>query len=190
MIELPINDVLDINGLDVDKTLKLLHNSNPTVFEWFSSPIIYKTTPFAEQFKPVMQHYFSSKSGLWHYLHMAEGNYREYLKVDLVKAKKYFYVLRPILACRWILEKGTPPPMKFEELMESQLPAYLKDTVRDLLDLKMNSPEVKMISRIDILNEYLETSITEVKSQIEQYPREVVKEWDELNRLFLSVLES
>jgi hypothetical protein len=28
-----------------------------------------------------------------------------------------------------------------------------------------------------------------VKSQIEQYPREVVKEWDELNRLFLSVLE-
>lgn len=123
-------------------------------------------------------------------MHMAEGNYREHLKVDLVKAKKYFYVLRPILACRWILEKGTPPPMKFEELMESQLPAYLKDTVRDLLDLKMNSPEVKMIPRIDILNEYLETSITEVKSQIEQYPREVVKEWDELNRLFLSVLES
>lgn len=91
VIELPINDVLDINGWDVDKTLKLLHNSNPTVFEWFSSPIIYKTTPFAEQFKPIMQHYFSSKSGLWHYLHMAEGNYREYLKVDLVKAKKYFY---------------------------------------------------------------------------------------------------
>ena len=80
--------------------------------------------------------------------------------------------------------------MRFEELMESQLPAYLKDTVRDLLDLKMNSPEVKMIPRIDILNEYLETSITEVKSQIEQYPRKVVKEWDELNRLFLSVLES
>ena len=80
--------------------------------------------------------------------------------------------------------------MKFEELMESQLPAYLKDTVRDLLDLKMNSPEVKMIPRIDILNEYLEMSIAEVKSQIEQYPREVVKEWDELNRLFLSVLES
>ena len=80
--------------------------------------------------------------------------------------------------------------MRFEKLMESQLPAYLKDTVRDLLDLKMNSPEVKMIPRIDILNEYLEMSIAEVKSQIEQYPREVVKEWDELNRLFLSVLES
>lgn len=74
--------------------------------------------------------------------------------------------------------------------MDSQLPDYLKETVKSLLDLKMNSPEVKMIPRIDILNEYLETSITEVKSQIEQYPREVVKEWDELNRLFFSVLES
>lgn len=77
VIELPINGVLDINGWDVDKTLKLLHKSNPTVFEWFSSPIVYQTTDFTEAFKPVMRRYFSSKSGLWHYLQMAEGNYRE-----------------------------------------------------------------------------------------------------------------
>lgn len=61
VIELPINDVLDINGWDVEKALKLLHKSNPTVFEWFSSPVIYKTTPFADQFKPVMQHYDSDR---------------------------------------------------------------------------------------------------------------------------------
>ena len=52
VIELPINDVLDINGWDLDKTLRLLHKSNPTLFEWFSSPIIYKETPFAEEFRP------------------------------------------------------------------------------------------------------------------------------------------
>ena len=44
VIELPINDVLDINGWDVEKALKLLHKSNPTVFEWCSSPIVYQTT--------------------------------------------------------------------------------------------------------------------------------------------------
>lgn len=60
-----------------------------------------------------MLKYFSSKRGLSHYLSMAGGNYREYLKGDMVKAKKYFYVLRPILTCRWILDKGTPPPMLF-----------------------------------------------------------------------------
>ena len=124
VIEVPISGDLDINGWGIDKTLKLLHKSNPTVFEWFSSPIIYRTSEFAERFKPIMRKYFSSKSGLWHYLHMAEGNYREFLHGDMVKAKKYFYVLRPILACLWILEKGTPPPMQFVELMESQPVSY------------------------------------------------------------------
>ena len=189
VIELPINDVLDINGWDVDNTLKLLHKSNPRVFEWFSSPIVYQTTAFAEAFKPVMQNYFSSKSGLWHYLQMAEGNYREYLRGDIVKAKKYFYVLRPILACRWILERGAPPPMLFSELVASQLPDYLKESVEKLLDLKMNAPEMKMIPRIDILNEYMDRSLAEVRALVEQYPREIMKDWEELNELFLAALE-
>ena len=181
--------IYDINGWDVEKALKLLHKSNPTVFEWFSSPIVYQTTDFTEAFKPVMRRYFSSKSGLWHYLQMAEGNYREYLRGDMVKAKKYFYVLRPILACRWILEKGTPPPMLFSELAASQLPDYLEKTVAKLLDLKMNSPEVKMIPRIDILNAYMDRSIAEVRALVEQYPREITKDWEELNALFLAALE-
>ena len=189
VIEVPINDELDINGWDVDKALKLLHKSNPTVFEWFSSPIIYRTSEFAEKFKPIMKKYFSSKSGLCHYLRMAEGNYREFLKGDMVKAKKYFYVLRPILACRWILAKGMPPPMLFSELMESQLDEELKETVRHLLDIKMNTPEVKMIPRVDVLNDYLDRSILEVKEEIERLPKEQVHEWEELNELFLSVLE-
>lgn len=189
VIERPIHDSLDINGWDVDKALRLLHKSNPTVFEWFSSPIVYRTTSFAERFKPIMGHYFSSKSGLWHYLQMAEGNYRDYLRGDMVKAKKYFYVLRPILACRWILEKGTPPPMLFSELADSQLPHELGDTVRKLLALKMNAPEVKMIPRIDALNAYMEQSIAEVRELVTRYPREKVRDWEELNRLFLSALE-
>ena len=103
VIELPIDDMLDINGWDLQKTLRLLYKSNPTLFEWFSSPIIYMETEFADQFRRVMSNYFSSKRSLYHYISMAEGNYREYLKRDMVRAKKYFYVLRPVLACRWIL---------------------------------------------------------------------------------------
>ena len=113
VIELPIDDVLDINGWDLQKTLRLLYKSNPTLFEWFSSPIVYMETEFADKFRLIMQEYFLTKRSMYHYVSMAEGNYREFLKGDMVKAKKYFYVLRPILACRWILEKGTPPPMLF-----------------------------------------------------------------------------
>jgi len=188
VIELPINDVLDINGWDVQKTLRLLHKSNPTVFEWFSSPIVYRSTPFVEAFQSIMQHYFSSRSGLWHYLHMAEGNFREYLRTDMVKAKKYFYVLRPVLACRWILEKGTPPPMLFSALMESQLPDCLTTSVQKLLDVKVNSPEVKLVPRVDEINRYLDESIVEIYEKIEQLPREPIQDWAELDNLFLSTL--
>ena len=189
VIEVPINDELDINGWDIDKTLRLLHKSNPTVFEWFSSPIIYQTSAFADQFRPIMQKYFSSKAGLWHYLHMAEGNYRDYLRGEMVRAKKYFYVLRPILACKWILKKGTPPPMLFTDLVKSELPDDLSETVYQLLDLKMNSPEIKEIPRIDQLNRYLDTGIVSVKEQIEKLPNTPVQDWNELNELFFSVLE-
>ena len=112
-----------------------------------------------------MLKYFSSKRGLSHYLSMAGGNYREYLKGDMVKAKKYFYVLRPILACRWILDKGTPPPMLFPELVEAELdPALLPDVDR-LLELKMNAPEIKTIPKIESINRYLDSSIEELRSR-------------------------
>ena len=67
VIELPINDALDINGWDLTKTLRLLHKSNPTLFEWGASPIVYLETDFAARFKSVMGRYFSSKRGLYHY---------------------------------------------------------------------------------------------------------------------------
>ena len=188
VIELPINDVLDINGWDLQKTLRLLHKSNPTLFEWFSSPIVYQKTEFADKFRDLMMHYFSSKKTLYHYVSMAEGNYREYLKGDLVRAKKYFYVLRPVLACQWILDWGTPPPMLFSELLKAELPVELIDVVNQLLELKMNSPEVKLVKRISEINEYLDESIPSIKRAVRLLEDSLTPDWNELNQLFLQEL--
>ena len=189
VIELPIEGELDINGWDLDKTLRLLRASNPTLFEWFSSPIVYRETAFAQEFRSIMQRYFSSKRGLSHYLSMASSNYREYLKGNMVKAKKYFYVLRPVLACRWILDKGSPPPMLFSELMEAELNPVLLPDVNRLLDLKMNAPEIKTIPKIESINRYLDSSLEEVRSRIVQLPEDANHGWEELDQLFLSQLE-
>ena len=83
VIEEPIHDMLDINGWDLQKALKLLYKSNPTLFEWCYSPIIYKETEFADNLRSVMKNYFSVKRSLYHYISMAEGNYRGYLKEEL-----------------------------------------------------------------------------------------------------------
>ena len=54
----------------------------------------------------------------------------KYLKTEMVKAKKYFYVLRPLLADQWILKTGTPPPMLFSELFKMEFPEELRKEVK------------------------------------------------------------
>lgn len=189
VIELPVDGVLDINGWDLQKTLCLLYKSNPTLFEWFSSPIVYMESDFADLFRRVMNDYFSSKRSLYHYISMAEGNFREYLKGEMVKAKKYFYVLRPVLACRWVLEKQTPPPMLFSELMKEELPEVLMSDVNRLLELKMKSPEIKMIPRIGRINAYLDESIADIKSIVQSMEDTENPGWMELNKMFLNELD-
>ena len=188
VIELPIDDVLDINGWDLQKALRLLHKSNPSLFEWFSSPIVYKKTDFVDKINELMTKYFSSKKNLYHYISMAEGNYREYLEGDFVKIKKYFYVLRPVLACRWILDKGTPPPVLFSELVKEELPIELTDIVNSLLELKMNSKEIYSIPKISELNEYLYDNIQDIKNIVKSLDDSYTLDWDELNQLFLQEL--
>ena len=188
VIEWQLDDTLDINGWDLQKALRLLHSSNPTLFEWNNSPIVYKTTPEWAEISEIIDHFFQKKAGLYHYLSTAKKNYREYLKGDMVKLKKYFYVLRPILACRWILEKQTPPPMLFSELADACLDEALVPAVSDLLRLKMETPEIGLGPRIDIINDYLDSSIEEVDQLIQTLPGDERVTWDELNLIFLDIM--
>lgn len=185
VIEQPINDLLDINGWDLQKALRLMYKSNPTLFEWLKSPIIYMETEFADEMRNVMGDYFSMKHSLYHYISMAEGNYKKYLRTEMVKAKKYFYVLRPLLAGQWILETGATPPMLFSELMEAELPDELRAEVENLLEIKVHAPEIKKIPRIDKLNEYLESEIVRLRKEAGKLGEEGKGGWEKLNEMFL-----
>ena len=189
VIEWQLDDTLDINGWDISKTLTLLHSSNPTLFEWNSSPIVYKTTDEWGKISKVINRYFVAKSGIYHYLSTAKRNYKEFLLGDMVKYKKYFYVLRPILACKWILAEGTPPPMEFHILMGKYLDEELKPDVEKLLDLKMNSPEIAVGKRFDCVNEYIDNAISELDAIVSTLPSDKIESWDELNSLFWEMLK-
>ena len=189
VIELPIDEVLDINGWDIKKALGLLHSSNPTLFEWLASPVMYWKTAVYDQLNALAPLYFSPKRGLYHYLSMAENNYRTYLKGEQVRAKKYFYVLRPLLACRWILDYGTPPPIRFSDLMENELPEPLVPCVQRLLELKKDIPEIGEIRRVAELNAYFDECIPEIREQAQTAPEGREGDWDRLNTFFLTLLE-
>ena len=188
VIEWQLDDTLDINGWDLQKALRLLHRSNPTLFEWNESPIIYHTTEAWAELQPLIRACFMEKSGLYHYLSMAKSNYREYLKSDMVHLKKYFYVLRPVLACRWILEYKSAPPMAFSKLAETCLPMELKPEVDRLLELKMASSEMEHGPRIDAINSYLDESIQEISGAIAAMPSRAQLPWNDLNDMLIRLV--
>lgn len=188
VIEWQLDDVLDINGWDIKKALMLLHKSNPTLFEWNGSPIVYRTTEQWGRVSDIINGFFIRKSGVYHYLSTAKSNYREYLKGEQVRLKKYFYVIRPILACKWILKEQTPPPMLFTELAEKYLDDEIKAEVDKLLEVKMKTPEITAGKRIDALNRYIDRNIEELTEIVKEMPEEEGGDWERLNELFLSLI--
>ncbi len=187
VIEWQLDEVLDINGWDLQKALKLLYKSNATVSEWCASPIVYLTREGFEELKQILPQYFSPKKAMFHYLSSAAGNYREWLKDDEVRLKKYFYVLRPILAAMWIAKRKTAPPMLFEELMYAELDEGLIPTVEKLLVMKKSMKEMGMAPKIQILNDYIEKMLPQLREKAEQMDDERAS-WRPLNELFLRLV--
>src|ERR1041385_8935464 len=128
------NDI-DLSGWELRKALKLFRKSNPPLLEWLRSPIVYlQQSSTADTLRQLMTEYFNAKSCLHHYLHMAQGNFKEYLQRHMVRVKKYLYVLRPILACQWIEQTDTMAPMEFQKLVDTQVTdRNLKSEIEKLL---------------------------------------------------------
>ncbi len=188
VIEYPIDDLIDINGWDLQKALRLLYKSNPTVFEWCSSPIVYMESDLLLKFKSLMPNFFSCKSSLFHYLNMAESNYRSYLKTPNVRIKKYFYVLRPLLAAQWIVNKKSQPPMLFKELVDSELDVSIKPVVEKLLQLKIEQSEIGITTKFQALNDYIEEKLKYLKNIATNLVEEKTYSWDILNKFFLEAI--
>jgi predicted nucleotidyltransferase len=104
VIEQPIVDDLDVSGWELRKALRLLRKSNPPLLEWLKSPVVYRHDPvFAAEFGTLATEFYSPRRCCAHYLRMAFGNWRDYLPGrEEVSLKKYLYVFRPLLACRWV----------------------------------------------------------------------------------------
>lgn len=90
VIERPFEGGLDINGWDLKKALRLFRKSNPPLLEWLGSPIVYlEKYPVAARMRELARVSYSPSACQYHYLHMARGNFREYLRGEIVWVKKY-----------------------------------------------------------------------------------------------------
>lgn len=160
VVELPVNEVLDIGGWDVKKALKLFRSSNPPLYEWLQSPIMYMVTGgFYEELKSLADMYFSCRAGMHHYTSMARNAFEHDLKNPEVKIKKYFYALRPLLASMWIDKYGAVPPMEFAKLRVLIDDAVWQNRIDALLIEKANATEKTLMPQDKYLHDFIETSL-------------------------------
>lgn len=192
VIEVPISDQLDISGWDLRKALKLFRKSNPPLLEWLQSPIRYdERYSVAEHIRALSPLTFSPKSCMYHYLNMAKGNFRDYLQGERVKIKKYFYVLRPLLACGWIERHNTMPPMEFEQLVDELIPANtsLYIEIAELLRRKKSGDELDLEPQLPAIHSFLKERIAWYEQRAAAMAHETVVDVAELDRIFRAALD-
>ena len=190
VIERPLDNEIDLSGWEIRKALRLLRKSNPPLLEWLSSPIIYQQkSTIPDKFRASLAKYYSPRDCFHHYLHMAEGNFREYLRGETVRVKKYFYVLRPVLACQWIEAGLGPVPMEFGILVEKLVASNnLKAEILSLIHRKQSGQELDWERRIPPISDFIETELTRLKS-LETPQPQTTSEPDDLDSLFRGALK-
>lgn len=184
------NDI-DLSGWELRKTLKLFRKSNPPFMEWLDSPIVYKENySTISKLRRESTQYFNPKSCMYHYLSMAEGNFREYLKGDRVRIKKYFYVLRPVLACMWIERTNQMAPMEFEKMVNAEITdKELKKEIDSLLARKKSGEELDLEPKIQIINDFLYEKVNYYKSYLKDFDFKKYPDTEKLNQIFRETLD-
>ena len=110
---------------------------------------------FADSLRALAPKYVNYLALCYHYSHMARGNAREYLFKDKAKLKKYFYVLRPLLAIRYIEADLGVPPVEFEKLVEAVAPEEIRPAIAELLVLKRKTSEMGFGTPIPVVGEFI-----------------------------------
>ena len=195
MIEWQLDEVLDVNGWDVKKALAAFGKGNPNLMEWVNSPVVYRR---AEEWGPVndaAMRYFSKKSALCHYYGTANSTLMGSLTGGLIRYKKYFYALRPLLCCRWIERYHAAPPMEFEKLLalfdqpEEGLSPLLYEAVRELLAKKAGTVEKELSPQMPVIIDFIRSECARQKQLSDAAPDDHRHDYGELNEAFRALLQ-
>ena len=166
VVEAMVDPELDFAGWDLPKALMLLRKSNPSLIEWLGSPIVYaEDSAFMDEFRELAGRCLSLNACLYHYLHTAEANWKSYFSSDSesVKLKKYFYILRPLYACRWIERHHSVPPVAFARLLEgASEPGPVADELFKLLEAKAITSEIGLGTRNSVLDAFITVELQRI----------------------------
>ncbi|MFM8333378.1 MAG: DNA polymerase beta superfamily protein [Candidatus Methylumidiphilus sp.] len=174
VIETPLEDtpagLLDLGGWDLRKAFRLARKSNPVIWEWLQSPVVYQ--PFdTHTLRQTLDPFDSPIAACHHYLSLSRNTMARELTGADVKIKKYFYMLRPLLAAAWIERWRTIPPMEFKPLLVLlDDRADILDAISELLQRKQHTDERIPIPRLPVLDSFIETEVSRLRDAAPNLP--------------------
>lgn len=159
-------DELDFNGWDLRKTLHHLRKSNATPFEWLQSPFVYLEEPgFRDELWALSPSYFVPRAAVHHYLGICHNAIKTGIAGDHIKIKKYFYILRPLLAAIWAADRRSVPPMEFGKLLpQIEGRNALMAAIARLLAEKEVAAEGEIIPLVPVIQEFITAEMERCRS--------------------------
>jgi len=130
----------DFASFDLNKMFELLSKSNPNVFEWMRSDIIYyNVLPEWDGFKESIIQNIDLRSLFFSYLAIAKGKIERLQKAGTSNIKSLFYIVRSILSAEYLL-RGKIPTLQVEKLFE-EFPSnnYVAKTGKEFLEKRKES---------------------------------------------------
>ncbi|MGK8523496.1 nucleotidyltransferase domain-containing protein [Nocardia asteroides] len=144
VVETPLVGLLDVNGWDLAKALRLLVQGNAVLIEWLMSPIVYRgDAGFRDRLRELADAVADRDKVARHYLHLGAKQWASFERTGALK--KVFYALRPAMALRWLREhpEAAVAPMHLPTLLrECDLSSELTAAVTELTDLKSRTREL------------------------------------------------
>lgn len=137
------NNDIDITGWELKKALQLLMKSNASMLERIQSSIVYRSDEkFIEELRKLAHTFYSKVATMHHYLSMAKKFQNDLHTQKEFRLKKFFYLLRSTLVCKWIIEKQIMPPIDFNLIYtDLNLKPNLIERIDELIELKSTITE-------------------------------------------------
>ena len=194
VIERPVNKIYDVSGWDLKKAIHLAQKPNAVVMEWLQSPITYRTNDhFVESLKEFCIENFNRKALMYHYLNLGTRQVSQtWRQQDKIHVKKYFYMLRPALALKWLQHNNDSQniPMNLQELVAQVDTAQQISEIIDTLVLqKRTMNEKDKIDPIHELDQFIEEEFRKAEEYIMELSDPPKPNIESANQFFLSWLK-
>jgi predicted nucleotidyltransferase len=159
--------------------------------DWLASPIVYREDEAVmERWREMRPDYYTPRRVWYAFRGMARSVAQKSLSSTTIQHKAYLYVLRSLLAVRWVEQTASEPvPMAFDRLVASCVDdASLREAVDDLVARKRSGRELGEGPRLPVIHDAIDAELDRLDDATPPAGRST-NPVEPLNQFFRSVLD-